>query len=394
MDLLGHDVIGHVGNFMDLASRKACLEAAQCFSAINHEYTYHFLEINDDNVEERLPSLGNTLKYIKSIKPSCKNLRIAFKNLMNVDAINDEYLKTLCIAAEAFETVSVDIELCSSDCIVKLLDGVRSWQCMKLNLLRLDTSTPFSDVVLRDSIHNLKTPTCGSLVLSENNLHLLKNEDLMSCIQSIYVYIHYNGINSPGSINLRNLINVKHVHIFIDDRRVVIEDGVDYITHLYLKGMIWETSSTPLLSSLSHINKMTSRMVEMQMTENNLEDVKLSHAFDNGWNAFVKIAPKHCKIIYKPFPRNSLAIDILKTLAKYRPIPEYQPIVYGYDCDDAYLLSKVFTKLVPTLIAQSMNETYKPPLHQSVLTNFRDIYIHLSLHCQLHWHWIKYLPTE
>ena len=394
MDTLPDDVIGRVGRFLDQSSRKVCLETAHSFHAINYEYAFHNIEINNDNVQDKLCNIGKILKYIKCIKPSCKAVYIHFKNLTDPDFIDVAYLENLCTFLDkAFESIRIHLELCDYNCIMKLLNGLRTWQCAKLHILQLQQATENLDVAcLKNAICALKNPACATLMIHENNLHLLKDMEIMSLVQSLYVYINYNlGIQvspAPISVSLKNLNKLEKVALYIGESNVTIEDGADSITHLYLKGMIWKTGASSLLISLSQVNKTNSRMVEFSMSEAENEDTKVSHTWLNGWYNFAKIAPPKCKIIYSPTPQNIIAFNILKKLVEENNVS----IVYGYSCDDTYLLSKVFAKLLPRIIVEASNG-YKPPAHLSMLTQFDVIHSHLTEFYQPLWHWIKYMPN-
>lgn len=81
MHRLPREMFAHIGAFMSVHDRRTCLETSKTFCNVSDTYTYHILDMTNDNIIDRLHRLPLTLEYILQVKPKLEKYELRLNNI-------------------------------------------------------------------------------------------------------------------------------------------------------------------------------------------------------------------------------------------------------------------------------------------------------------------------
>lgn len=82
MDTLPRDLVAYIGKSLQVTERVNCLNAANCFGSICHEYKKHVVNFNEENYNNKLNVFSERFdRLYKHVKPKLDTLYLVFDDI-------------------------------------------------------------------------------------------------------------------------------------------------------------------------------------------------------------------------------------------------------------------------------------------------------------------------
>lgn len=382
--VLPADVIAHVGSFLDINTRLACVAAsATALASINYGYTHHVVRMRSAG-----PDLRTHLPFIKRIKPSCK-LDVRFEGLDDVmeDATLASVQQASDFANAAFAAGRRAIfSNCSVDAVKRALPAFGRWQLdeLHISLRRHDAFTPGLVAGILALVHGGGVKDL-SMVLWDGQADVLSNAELARAVRSS-VDVNVTSYSSHP-VNLEHVRHVRSVTLSTRQRVAVRAPQNLTLIHMCL---LWrpDEDGNPLIDSFRGMCQNSSRMERVIM-----EDVAVGcgpqWASGRHWlanlTALKGLLPAACEYYYGGETCNPY---VFPTLRELRDVHARVGLAY-HAGDDEFLVSRAIQLLlpgIPCICPAGVEE--RIPAELQALGTLTDVHSRMSPEAQRTWFWL------
>jgi hypothetical protein len=377
MDCLPFDVVQQLGTCLDEHDKRKCLEASKAFKSVNYLDTYHQMCVNNDNIREKLSRLGDTLNWVKTIKPHLEQFDIEFVDIKELDMFVDER----CINTSNIEII---VRISSSVvCVKELLQVLSKIDVITHLYIHLSDYHDTVDVQLfGKNIENIYVD------MSSKHCFMLEYEAFARRIRNLKMMIYVTDQESPLYISPL-YICLDHIHPSCESLNIctntpyITISAPHKITHFSGLNEFYEHDIMGFLLSCFS-NSLSMHLSKMQYVNIRDTSVLWSASQNNFWYQLSKILPKTVQYYVETYNENHY-MTFIQTLCRDLGCQVHLMV---WDTH-THIAAKVMSMLENVQIIFVCNYNGDEEIDEA--QNIHDLWNLMDDYTKTCWNWLRYV---